>query len=86
MINNGAVFQYPENKQFSICLTHDVDIIYPPLIHKIASFLTYPMHKEIYKLNQILTYKKNTQNPYLTFSKIMKLGEYARAKKFYGSL
>jgi hypothetical protein len=44
------------------------------------------MHKEIYKLNQILTYKKNTQNPYLTFSKIMKLGEYARAKKFYGSL
>jgi hypothetical protein len=37
LVKNGLETDYPENKKFAVCLTHDVDEIYPPLHHTILS-------------------------------------------------
>ena len=30
LVQNGLEIEYPEGKRFAVCLTHDVDDIYPP--------------------------------------------------------
>ena len=37
LIENGMQVEFPENKSFAVCLTHDVDDIYPPLSHSLLS-------------------------------------------------
>ena len=37
LINHGMQVEFPENKTFAVCLTHDVDDIYPPLSHSLLS-------------------------------------------------
>jgi len=39
LIENGFRARYPENKTFAVCLTHDVDTLYPSLTHILAIFL-----------------------------------------------
>ena len=34
-------FEYQENKKFAVCLTHDIDDIYPALSHTLLSSLHY---------------------------------------------
>ena len=43
LVENGLNLKvdYPENKKFAVCLTHDVDEIYPPLKHTLLSSLYY---------------------------------------------
>lgn len=37
LLENGISPSYPDDKRFAICLTHDVDEIYVPQIHKFAN-------------------------------------------------
>ncbi|HHX95246.1 MAG TPA: hypothetical protein GX691_05470, partial [Clostridia bacterium] len=39
LTHHGYQVSYPDGKRFAICLTHDVDDIYPPLSHKALSCL-----------------------------------------------
>jgi hypothetical protein len=39
LLSNGRKFSYPEGKSFAICLSHDIDDIYPPLTHKALASL-----------------------------------------------
>ena len=37
LMEHGMQVEFPENKTFAVCLTHDVDDIYPPLSHSLLS-------------------------------------------------
>src|SRR5659263_529857 len=37
LIEHGATFDYGENRTFAVCLTHDVDEVYPPRSHSWAT-------------------------------------------------
>lgn len=38
LVSEGLSAEYPENKRFAVCLTHDIDDIYPPSSHILSSF------------------------------------------------
>jgi hypothetical protein len=37
LVSNGLNVEYPDNKRFAVCLTHDIDDIYPPSSHILSS-------------------------------------------------
>lgn len=37
LIEHGYHVEYPEDKPFAVCLTHDIDEVYTPLLQKINS-------------------------------------------------
>lgn len=72
---SGFQVKYPGNKGFAICLTHDVDDIYPPITHVLLSSAY-----AIKKLNpkelgkQVLwKFGKKRQSPFLNFKQIMEI-------------
>jgi peptidoglycan/xylan/chitin deacetylase (PgdA/CDA1 family) len=84
--NNFRKFEYPENAKFAVCLTHDVDEIYPPLTHIMLSSVNCVRQLDrrclANQLNLIIDPKK--KSPYKNFRKIMKLeDEYNAKSSFY---
>jgi len=68
--------QYPEDKKFAVCLTHDVDDIYQPLNHLFVSCI-YNLKKLDFGSigNDLLLRTKGKEfNPYRNFKEIMELG------------
>lgn len=85
LIQNGFEINYPDNKKFAVCLTHDVDDIYPPISHTLLS--TFYCLKEFNpkSLKKQISWKiidKKT-SPYLNFRQIMKLEEKYNAKSSF---
>jgi len=86
LINHGMQVEFPENKTFAVCLTHDVDDIYPPLSHSLLSSA-----QCLKNLNfrdsaaQFLWKLKGKEySPYLNLSKIMDLeANYGAKSSFY---
>ena len=88
LVENGLNLkaEYPENKKFAVCLTHDVDEIYPPLSHTLLSSLHYMKNLDFKKLkDQVFwKYKGKEFSPYLNFKEIMNLEEkYGAKSSFY---
>lgn len=85
LIDNGFKVEYPENKKFAICLTHDVDEIYPPLSHTILSSLYYAKNLNLSGLKDQLLWRQkgNESSPYWNFRKIMALEEEHNAKSSF---
>jgi len=86
LLENETSPIYPDNKRFAICLTHDVDEIYVPQIHKFANA------KYFAKAGKILDscksvcshYPKNKRSPYWNFNQIIELEEkYGATSSFY---
>ncbi len=84
-IENGLTIEYPENKKFAICLTHDVDDIYPPLSHMILSSLYCMKNFNFDELkNQFLWKNKGKEfSPYWNFKEIIKLEDKYNAKSSF---
>lgn len=85
-IENGLQCSYPEEKQFAVCLTHDVDEIYPPPSHTFLSSLACIKNRDRSRLQEQLFWKKGgrTKSPYRNFSEIMDLEEkYGAQSSFY---
>ncbi len=73
LMDHGMQVEFPENKSFAVCLTHDVDDIYPPLSHSLLSS-AYCLRQLDLKdsVGQLLWRLKGMDySPYLNFSKIM---------------
>ena len=86
LVENGLDVDYPENKKFAVCLTHDVDEIYPPLSHTLLSSLHCMKNSDFKKLkNQLFwKYKGKEYSPYWNFKEIMNLEEkYGAKSTFY---
>ena len=86
LVENGFEVDYPGNKKFAVCLTHDVDEIYPPFSHTLLSSLHCMKNLDFKKLkDQVFwKYKGKEFSPYLNFKEIMNLEEkYGAKSTFY---
>ncbi|CAG0951522.1 MAG: polysaccharide deacetylase family protein [Candidatus Methanoperedens sp.] len=85
LIDNGLEIEYPENKKFSVCLTHDVDEIYPPLSHTFLSSLYCIKNLNFTELkNQVFWKNRGKEfSPYRNFKEIMNLEEKYNAKSSF---
>lgn len=85
LFSKGIVPQYPNGKKFAICLTHDVDDIYPPLIHTLASSVTcikkFNIKDLVSQWSQQIS--KNKKSPYRNFDQIMHLEDKYNAKSTF---
>jgi peptidoglycan/xylan/chitin deacetylase (PgdA/CDA1 family) len=86
LVEKGLKVDYPENKKFAVCLTHDVDEIYPPLSHTLLSSLYCMKNLNFKKLKNQLFWKIKGKeySPYWNFKEIMDLEEnYGAKSSFY---
>ncbi len=86
LTHHGYQVSYPDGKRFAICLTHDVDDIYPPLSHKALSCLYSLISLDIPRLKQDLFWERKGRksSPYLNFREIMDLErKYGAKSTFY---
>ncbi len=75
LMEHGIQVEFPENKKFAVCLTHDVDDIYPSFYHSLLSS-AYCLKQSNLKdsLAHLLWKLKGIDySPYLNFSEIMDL-------------
>ena len=49
LVQNGFHPDYPEDKPFAVCLTHDVDEVYPPIGHFVLSSLACCRELDLHK-------------------------------------
>jgi len=85
LIQNGLKVEYPDDKKFAVCLTHDIDIVYFSklrMAHEVAQALR---KRQISKSVKILLSKINKNlNPIWNFAQIMDLeGRYDAKSSFY---
>jgi peptidoglycan/xylan/chitin deacetylase (PgdA/CDA1 family) len=86
LINHGMQIEFPENKTFAVCLTHDVDDIYPPLSHSLLSSAQYlkSLNFKDSAAQFLWKFKGKEYSPYLNLSKIMDLeASYGAKSSFY---
>ncbi len=75
LVEHGMKIEFPENKTFAVCLTHDVDEIYPPLSHVLLSSIHCLKNLNFQgSAAQLLwKFKGKEYSPYFNFSEIMDL-------------
>lgn len=77
---------YPDHKNFALCLTHDVDDVYPPLSHRILSSAYCLKQFDLNGLRRQWSwiYKGKEYSPYVNFKQIIELErEYQAKSTFY---
>ncbi|MDD1657524.1 MAG: polysaccharide deacetylase family protein [Methanomicrobiales archaeon] len=85
LVKHGYTVEYPEGRDFALCLTHDVDEVRPMLSHRFQSFLSLATHLPSAPSRG----RKDSSLPwfprhYRDFSKIMDLEEeYGGRSSFY---
>ncbi len=85
LMDSGLKLEYPENKNFAVFLTHDVDDIYPPKSHTFISSLYHIKNFEFDKLKDQLFWKYRGRqfSPYWNFKEIMKVEDKYNAKSSF---
>jgi len=85
LIQKGFEVEYPDNKKFAVCLTHDVDDIYPPLKHMLLSSVYSLKELNFNELKNQISWRNNNgkKSPYLNFGQIMQLEEKYDAKSSF---
>lgn len=85
LLEKGFSAEYPENRQFAVCLTHDVDEIYPPIRHTLLSswYCLKGMNSTEFKNQIAWRFKGNTWSPYRNFKDIIELEERYDAKSSF---
>lgn len=77
--------EYPNNSRLAVCLTHDVDVIYPSLYHTFLSSAYCIKHLQIKKMVSQLVWRSSGKefSPYRNFREIMDLEEKFDAKSSF---
>ena len=84
--NNGYSINYPGFKKFAVCLTHDVDEIYPPRSHTLLSALNCLKDLNAKGIKRQVFWKIHGKemSPFWNFHEIMDLEEkYGATSSFY---
>lgn len=81
LVKNGFIFSWRDDKKFAVCLSHDIDDIYPTLKYRSFTSLKFAL-KSNFKLAMNRILKK--ENPYWNFKEIISLEKKADAvSSFY---
>lgn len=81
LVKNGFKFQWPDNYKFAVCLTHDIDNIYPSW--KYRGFTSLKLASK-FKFKKSLDRFFKKENPYWNFRKIISLEKkYGAKSSFY---
>jgi hypothetical protein len=85
LMENRLNVEYPEDKQFAVCLTHDIDSVYPTKLDTMFSVAKFVAQYQIKRASKMLFSKINKRwNPYWNFKDIMALEEkYGAKSSFY---
>jgi len=86
LIEKGLKVEYPEGKKFAVCLTHDIDAVYPytsslSVMYNAAKSLKERKIKNAFKM--LLNNINKRWNPWWNFNDIMTLEEKYRAKSSF---
>lgn len=85
LIDNGYNFEFPDQMKFAVCLTHDVDEIYPPNSHTLLSLLTCVKNRDPNSFKDQITWRMHgkKESPYRNFQKIMDIEEGVGARSSF---
>lgn len=84
LIENGMKIEYPEDKKFALCLTHDIDVLNIPkstTISNSISSLIYGQIKNTFEMPFLLVNKK--RSPLWNFKNIIELEKKYNAKSSF---
>ena len=75
LYGKAPAIDYPDGKPFAVCLSHDIDLIYPPLAHRAFSSLYHLWHGDLGRLKDEVLWKKGGKSSYdyRNFREIMAL-------------
>ncbi|AKB34723.1 hypothetical protein MSSAC_0133 [Methanosarcina siciliae C2J] len=85
LIANGLQPEYPDEKKFAVCLTHDIDMVYPDKLYPILGSLKALARRDLTEAMKTPFCRVNRKwNPYWNFKEIMKLeAKYDAKSSFY---
>ena len=85
LVEHGMKIEFPENKTFAVCLTHDVDDIYPPLSHMLLSsaHCLRNLNFQGSAAQFLWKFRGLEHSPYFNLSEIMDLEESFGAKSSF---
>jgi peptidoglycan/xylan/chitin deacetylase (PgdA/CDA1 family) len=85
LLNNGYKIEYPNNCSFAVCLTHDVDDVYPPYSHSLLSSFACIKKMDFNRFKDQLFWRFHgkDRSPYRNFKQIMELEERYNAKSSF---
>ncbi|NLV27957.1 MAG: hypothetical protein GXY48_12475 [Methanomicrobiales archaeon] len=83
LINHNFRVEFPGNAPFAVCLTHDIDTIYKPLIYKGIDMLLALKKGDANNFFILLKQIQSKKNPFCNFSNIMNLEKKYGAKSTF---
>ena len=86
LVEHGFRVKYPDNHRFAVCLTHDVDEVFPPIIHMLLSSLHSAKSLKFSQIGQQVLWKfsRRWPSPYRNFRHIIELErKYNARSTFY---
>lgn len=86
LVENKLDVTYPGDRKFAVCLTHDIDVIYPTIPHRALSSLHFLRGMDLGGLKKELFPNKSKNGPgtYINFREIMEIEEaYGAKSSFY---
>ncbi len=85
LYGSGPAIEYQDGKKFAVCLTHDVDVVYPPLAHRAFSSFHYLKRGDMGSLMKEALWRKGGKGcyDYRTFREIMRLEDRYDAKSSF---
>jgi len=85
LVEQGFQVKYPDNHKFAICLTHDVDGIFPPIKHIMLSSLYSAKSLNFNQIGQQVLWKfsRRWPSPYRNFRQIIDIERKYNAKSTF---
>lgn len=83
LIDNGYQMQYPDNKPFAVCLTHDIDFLHESILSKCLGVFQYIRQGNPSEALHSIAKMRSKKLPFCNFSTIMDLEEKYGAKSTF---
>lgn len=85
LVKNGMGVEYPDGRKFAVCLTHDIDAIYPTSIHSFLASLSCikSLNFSEFKSHVLWRTRGKKYSPFLNFKQIIDLEEKYNAKSSF---
>jgi hypothetical protein len=83
LIEHGYHVEYPEDKPFAVCLTHDVDELYKTIGMKVYEAIGEARNTRFSKYIDLLAQMRSKKLPFWNFSDIMELEDRYDAKSSF---